>query len=214
VKQNNPSAHWDKYYKSKDVPALPSQFAVFMLGEFQPGAVVDIGCGSGRDAFYFANQHIPTVGIDGSTSAVELCNSKSDHLDHLTFIQSDINDADLPKQAEEALTEWGVSTPIMVYARFFVHAINEEGERHLFSHARTLLEKRGGVFAAEFRTTRDKSMEKVTPDHYRRFVNTADFASTASSFGFECRYSVEGFGFAKYKEDDAHVARFVLSLRN
>lgn len=69
--------YWNKYYNSCEVPELPSQFAVFVLGEINPTAIIDIGCGSGRDALYFAGRGIPTIGIDGSASAVDLCNQKS-----------------------------------------------------------------------------------------------------------------------------------------
>jgi SAM-dependent methyltransferase len=67
-------AYWNAYYRACSVPSLPSQFAVFVLGELnEPCAVVDVGCGNGRDAIFFARQGIPTIGIDGSPAAVEVC---------------------------------------------------------------------------------------------------------------------------------------------
>lgn len=205
------AAHWNSYYSSKEVPNLPSQFAVFMLGEFQPKAVVDIGCGSGRDAFFFANQGIPTIGIDGSAAAVELCQSKVLSDSSLVFAQADVGGDRLTSIVLQQLEDWSNPFPIMLYARFFIHAINEDEESNLLRHARNILDRTGGVFAAEFRTTRDRSMEKVTPDHYRRFVSPPDFSAVARQSGFKCLYFVEGHGLAKYKDDDAYVARFILS---
>jgi len=33
-----------------------------------------------------------------------------------------------------------------------------------------------------------------------------------ANFGYKVRYNVEGYGFAKYKQDDAHVARMIVEL--
>lgn len=205
------SSHWDTYYRSRSVPDLPSQFAVFVLNEFRPAAVVDVGCGSGRDALFFASQGIPTLGVDASASAVELCSSKAGPALNATFRQADIKQPDFVAIVEDGLSARDTKGALLVYARFFIHAIDDEAERTLLRGVSHLLGRHGGVFAAEFRTTRDKSMTKVTPDHYRRFVNPADFAAEALQAGLRTTYFVEGFGLAKYKEDDAHVARFLLA---
>jgi len=213
VKEAKSGDHWDGYYKSQDTPSMPSQFAVFSFNEFFPSAVVDVGCGSGRDAFFFASQNIPTIGIDGSQSAVDLCSSRIVSNQKVSFQRHDVHSDGLSRYAIDLLDEWQVDGPILVYARFFVHAIDEDGERHLLQHAQKLLSRFGGVFAVEFRTTRDRAMEKVTPDHYRRFVNPAHFVLNAEKAGLTVTYSVEGFGMAKYREDDAHVARMLLILK-
>lgn len=64
--------------------------------------------------------------------------------------------------------------------------------------------------AAEFRTIRDAQQAKVTAEHYRRFVNPLVFMANANTAGFATDYFVEGFGYAKYKDDDAHVARCLM----
>jgi hypothetical protein len=50
---------------------------------------------------------------------------------------------------------------------------------------------------------------KVTGTHFRRFVLPASFEARALGGGFEVVYNVEGFGFAKYRQDDAYVARTI-----
>jgi hypothetical protein len=61
----------------------------------------------------------------------------------------------------------------------------------------------------EYRTFRDASGRKETDDHYRRFVTAAQTDIALAQFGFALAYSVEGFGLAKYKHDDAYVARAI-----
>ena len=51
---------------------------------------------------------------------------------------------------------------------------------------------------------------KETAAHYRRFIDPLNFLTSALARGFELHYFVEGFGYAKYNSDDAHVARVIL----
>lgn len=203
------TSHWDTYYKGANVPEIPSQFAVFALAECRPDAVVDIGCGSGRDAFFFASRGIPTVGIDGSTAAVELYRSKAEG-QPLNFIRLDINDASFSRKISPLISD---SKNAMIYARFFIHAITEEEENNFLHHASHLVKKHGGTLALEFRTPRDRALSKATPDHYRRYVEPTSFVSKSKEFDFSLEYSVEGFGMAKYKDDDAYVSRVLLTQR-
>jgi hypothetical protein len=53
----------------------------------------------------------------------------------------------------------------------------------------------------------------VTQQHYRRFVSPATFQARALGRGFEVVYAVEGFGFAKYRLDDAYEARAIFVRR-
>ena len=53
----------------------------------------------------------------------------------------------------------------------------------------------------------------MTDSHYRRFVLPASFEARALGRGFDVLYTVEGFEFAKYREDDAYVARTIFGRR-
>jgi tellurite methyltransferase len=134
------STHWNSYYQGKEVPEIPSQFAVFTLGEYRPEVVVDIGCGSGRDSFFFASLGVTTIGIDGSSSAVDLCRQKvSGH--PLQFLRLDVGDEML---ADKVLAIAGGDGKILVYARFFIHAITDEEEDNLLEQVSRLLKNRPG----------------------------------------------------------------------
>lgn len=200
--------YWDRYYASSShVPRrpLPSQFATFVAGELpEPYRVVEFGCGTGRDALFFASYGHQVIGIDGSASAieqgVELANALEEKVD---FIHAAIGTADLA-----GLVPVG-GPHTLVYARFFLHAITEAEEAAFLGCAEDLTD-RGDIMAVEYRTIRDSSGFKETDTHFRRFLNPADFQYAAGRHGFRVRYAAEGYGFAKYRQDDAYVARAIL----
>lgn len=201
------SAYWDKYYagSTKQTRPVPSQFAVFVAGELPgPHRIVEFGCGNGRDSLFLANNGHQVIATDGSSSAVDSGAALADQLgEKLEFMVADVNTPDLASQ----ITEGGDHT--VVYARFFVHAITEEEEAKFLDTAAALT-KSGDLLAVEYRTVRDQSGAKETGAHYRRFVSPAHFDHAAAQRGFSVQYAVEGFGFAKYKHDDAYVARRIL----
>lgn len=200
--------YWQEFYSSQQTRQLPvpSQFAVFVAGELmQPHRIIDLGCGGGRDSMFFASRGHVVSGVDGSDAAIQNCRALASEkgLAGLEFSCAQIGDTDLPARLRRA-----EGLPVLVYARFFLHAITDEEEAHFFELSRRLTEG-GGMMAVEFRTMRDMAQQKVTGAHYRRFIDPVMFNARALGAGFAPRYFVEGFGFAKYKDDDAHVARFI-----
>lgn len=200
--------YWQSYYsarKPSTVP-IPSQFAVFVAGEMMgKHQVFDIGCGGGRDSLFFASHGHDVIGMDGSQAAVDNCTglASSAGLPNARFVCASVGDA-LSGEGVDVSRE----LPRVVYARFFLHAITEQEEAKFLELASALAAD-GGSLAVEFRTMRDVAQEKVTESHYRRFIDPVLFNARALRAGFEPRYFVEGFGFAKFKNDDAHVARFI-----
>lgn len=206
--------YWDGFYKSQTAASLivPSQFAAFAAIEFggNVDTVVEVGCGSGRDSIFFAASGFKVIGLDESGVAVDSSRKLADaNSVKAMFLHFGISDLGAAKGIQEYADE---NTRMAMYARFFLHAINEQEQKSFFKLARDIL-KPDGLLAVEFRTDRDQKQEKVTPEHYRRYIEPACFAATASDEGFKTNYFVEGFGFAKYKADDAHVARFILQKR-
>jgi hypothetical protein len=72
--------------------------------------------------------------------------------------------------------------------------------------------KSGEKIAFEFRTKRDELLKKTTSSHYRRYIDPVSVIEYLINSKFEILYFVEGFGFAKLKQDDAHVCR-ILSIK-
>jgi SAM-dependent methyltransferase len=202
--------YWNEYYSShaSTVRPLPSQFATFVAGELAgPSRVVELGCGNGRDSVFFASYGHAVTGVDGSEAAVESCTALAKALRvNADFLVSRIDDPQLPQRI--GATE----VPLVVYARFFVHAITDAEEQD-FLRLAAAITKPGDLLAVEYRTVRDQSGAKVTGAHYRRFVTPATFQARALAQGFEVDYATEGFGFAKYRQDDAYVARELFTKR-
>ncbi len=213
---DSPSRYWNEFYASHSSGLKkPSQFATFILGELDERSFIcDVGCGTGKDALFFASHGHHVVGVDGSEEAVGFCNesAKSLSLDTRFFCSSVQSLSDSPVLDDSV--SLSAASPLVVYARFFLHAISEEDEDTLLEWVRNVSEttSRSVKFAAEFRTHRDATLPKSTSQHYRRFINPIDFMSKSVRNGFNVDYFVEGFGFAKYKNDDAHVARCIISI--
>ncbi len=203
--------YWEDYYRHENAPLIPSQFAVFAMNEYpEIRTVVDIGCGNGRDSFFFAAHIKRVLGFDGSEAAIEACEQRKAALgiSHLSFVNSDVSnlaETIAPLLANE-------SPPIMLYSRFLLHSLTADQEEILIHNVRSILRKTSGIFIAEFRTVKDSDLRKETAPHFRRFVNPSEFLGRCRQHSLQPTYFVEGTGFAKYRRDDAHVARVILQL--
>jgi SAM-dependent methyltransferase len=202
--------YWDTYYskgKESAAPICPSQFAAFIASEvimFNP-VIVDIGCGNGRDALFFSQYGFRVIGVDASARAIQQCKQKQGERGDAIFVCCNISRLHL---AEEII-EFAGDSPVVMYARFFLHAVSERDERQFFEIAKSVC-RSGGLIAVEFRTDKDRELLKVTGEHYRRFINPNDFLRRAGERGYVPAYYAEGFGYAKFRSDDAHVARVIL----
>ncbi len=203
--------HWDTYYGTNDrisAPLAPSQFAAFVLSEIQPPEtqLVDFGCGNGRDTLFFAHHGSKVIGVDASQVAIDSCAKRANGA--AEFLCTSVNAPDLRNVLAQKL-DTSPARETVLYARFFLHAITQDLQDTFLAVCRSVLQTGGKCFF-EFRTERDQFQTKITPDHYRRFISPLAFFADARKAGFEVAYFVEGFGFAKYRQDDAHIARFIL----
>lgn len=214
VLQLQKDSYWNQYYTHRAPPSLPSQFAVFVLGEIgNISTIIDIGCGNGRDSLFFASQGMTCIGVDGSISAIAQCRSSAAGLTNVDFVHSALTTNTLLSALRTRLDSRAAEGPVVVYARFLLHAVTDEEESDFIRLVDGLLEGRPGYVALEFRTKRDMLLPKTTDAHYRRYVDPVHFFSKTHNHGFEVDYFVEGFGYAKHRRDDAHVARFILKKR-
>ena len=207
--------YWDGYYERRPTVSIPSQFAVFVCDYLQPGQnVIEFGCGDGRDSLFFASQGYRVLGVDASAEAISLSRDQRErrHGAAAEFrqlrVRGDWSASAVTGVAAELRELLDPCQPTAVYARFFLHAITDEEEVAFLRLVKELLS--GGLCAVEFRTRRDSSLKKETSAHYRRYIDPLCFHAEAAASGLEPVYFVEGFGYAKRKGDDAHVARFVL----
>ena len=203
--------YWDRYYAGSDQlngnNRCPSQFATFVLSEYiQTDNFFDIGCGNGRDSFFFAAHGKRVVAIDASVVAVNQ-NSNNGLLNNkLRFEKIDF------RNKKEINYFLGLHKNELhnsvIYSRFFIHAIDFDAQENFIYFCRNSLGP-DGVICIEFRTNNDTDREKITDDHYRRFVDPVEVGKRFSIAGFENTYLVAGTGYAKKGKDDAHVARMI-----
>lgn len=199
--------YWDSFYKGDNRKlSLPSQFAVFIANEFleKINTVFDIGCGNGRDSLFFDSIGLRVIGIDASTTSI----SKLQNLQtSARFVASDISSNQLSSSLSDLVNS---QDSVLFYSRFFLHAISDQEEKYFWEFVSSFKATNTYV-AVEFRTHRDELLSKSTANHFRRFLRPSDLLERALMHGFKCSYFTEGFGYAKYNDDDAHVARILLS---
>jgi ubiquinone/menaquinone biosynthesis C-methylase UbiE len=65
--------YWNKFYKLKKTYDKPSNFAKFIKKKFLSKKIYlfEIGCGDGRDSFYFKNYVKKVIAIDQSRSIIK-----------------------------------------------------------------------------------------------------------------------------------------------
>ncbi len=206
---NSLASYWDAFYAMEGMRRIPSQFAAFVLNEFSDKTTfIDCGCGNGRDSFFFAAHQKNTIGVDASPVAIKKnqADAASLGMENLKFLTLDFSD---PVSLHEFTERQGCSIPnAVLYARFFLHAINEIIEANFFDFCTKLMDETS-VLCVEFRTEKDASRHKETAAHYRRFIGLEHVMNVAMQYGLKLTYSVEGCGYAKYRGDDAEVARMI-----
>jgi tellurite methyltransferase len=200
------SSYWDAFYSSrkKGAPAYPSQFAAFAINELvDVDGVIEFGCGNGRDSEFFAAYGFDLLGLDASAEAIELCRSRSAH-EHASYVQCPAGAA-----RDEIKGFLAGKRRVAVYARFFLHAIDEDEANVFLDLLSVVLPAQSQVFF-EYRTVDDASQDKTFgTDHYRRYLDHDDMLARIERAGFSINYQIEGHGLAKYRDEDAKVGRCV-----
>lgn len=173
--------YWQDFYSKHDIKGH-TPFAEWCLPYmWNHTYVADLGCGNGRDTYYFAKNYKRVIGID---YAVRPKNSEG-----ALFEQIHINDV--------------IEKPCfydVVYSRFFLHSIP-------YSQVANLLRWTRGLFIAEFRAKGDEP--KLYPNHPRNFIDGNSFLKDLDRFGFDIIHYEKGRGLAKYKGEDPLIIRVV-----
>tara|TARA_Y100000296_G_C5128664_1_gene234263 strand:- start:301 stop:906 length:606 start_codon:yes stop_codon:yes gene_type:complete len=193
-------SYWENFYNSKEAKQLnvPSDFAIFTsdcLQESklsQDAKILDLGCGTGRDTYYFLNLGYTNVcGLD------KIC-PEGDH-----FVKGDLIE--------------NIQHSDVFYMRFFVHAVDEERLDVILSKIDKAMDKDGLVFI-ETRSTKglssgDKTLvnfkSSVGEKHFR-MLYSLEYLKAKVEKNFTMLYCVEEKGLAKYKQEDPYIIRMVL----
>ena len=199
------NAYWDDYYSNHKVPAIPSNFAETILKYVNKDkTLIELGCGNGRDSFYFARNHVHTIALDLSKAAIEL-NASFGH-ENVSFEIADFT----------ALGKDQFSNVGNIYSRFTLHSIDHNSYLRTIDWCSAALSS-GDLLFLEARTTNDPLYgqgEKVgegeyITTHYRRFVEIKDVMKELEERGFKLEHASENFTDSWYKDDHAAVYRIV-----
>jgi len=205
--------YWDRFYFSHKEFKKPSNFAKFIKKKFinKRTKLLEIGCGDGRDSFYFFKYSKKIYSIDQSKLVIKknIQIVKKRKIKNLFFKKININSSQFQKLRNFNL----------IYARFFLHAINYEEEK-IFINFLKKYSKKNVLVTLEFRTTKDRLLnkgikiskyERIT-DHYRRFINVKDFVNKLKINKFKIIYLKQGKNLSKYKLDNPHLCRIIFQL--
>lgn len=194
--------YWNNLYAGKLGNREPSSFALHVL-ESLPGnsTMLELGCGNGRDAFFFAEHGHQVYAID--QSAVVINRIKGENINprfHCRDIRSDRKP--FPFRVDHG------------YARFFLHALNKseaDAAIRLMSHVLP----DNGLFFSESRSVKSslygvgETVEDdiYITDHKRRFIHRDELIQQLELNGFIIDQVVESDGLAVYMDDDPVVIR-------
>ena len=205
-KQNE---YWNKFYEKFNVKKA-SNFAKYLYKKnfiSKKSKILEIGCGNGRDTFFFLKKNIKTIAIDKSYKAIKKNKKKIDSV----FYCNDISKIDL-----KDINFYKKYKCNLVYARFFLHSLNFRSEKFFFDFCAKILPQNGKILL-EFRTIKDPLIlkgKKISPteritDHYRRFIDPALLLTTIER-KFVPIFMVQRFGLARFKKENPHVCRIIL----
>ncbi|MBB6021632.1 SAM-dependent methyltransferase [Paenibacillus sp. JGP012] len=212
--------YWNQFYKNFNL-VEESTFCKFVKALINDTEikVLDVGCGSGRDAFSFARSGYEVIGIDRSEESIKFNNKIKEDFseinDKISFHTIDISNKE---EFSNYFTSFRKSSTnknrkILVYLRFLLHSITEETEEKLLEVLSKNMIK-GDVIAAEFRTIEDRDIDKHFQNHYRRFVIAEDLLGClVEKYNFEKKYYKKGQGMSIYKSEDPYLARLVVQRR-
>lgn len=203
--------YWANFYSRTRYTAGSTFFSFVDARPDTPTTIIDIGCGDGRDACAFGDAGRTVLGLDQSPVGIANAGERAAALgvaDRVRFRVCDVADVDDLGRAMDEV-EQQAPGPVLFYLRFFLHAIPEDVQAGLMkaiaTHARS-----GDLFAAEFRTDKDRANAKVHTRHYRRFQDASVFRTALQDeHGFEVLHFEEGTGLSPYQEEDPVLCRVV-----
>lgn len=208
IKSRNNENFWNKFYKKKLILNKPSNFALFILKFIKKKhtKIVDVGCGNGRDIFFFKKNKIEFFGIELSKSASNLIKTKLN------------KKSEKKKIFNENFVKFNYKKNIdgefSIYSRFTWHSINKKNET-IFLNKMSKIPNLKYLFI-ETRSDKDElcgvgkkiSKNEYITDHYRRFINKNDLLKKIKR-SFKILYIKESKGFSKFKNENPCLIRLI-----
>ena len=203
---------WSRFYAAYGtrIPTDPSSFAVWVAEREEPGELVDLGCGTGRDSIFFAERGFRVTAIDAAmrparrmfrdlpaSTRPQVLRTNLDSLRETLLVGTEL----AHERAER-----------VVYGRFLLHELSDVGRENAWRFMNMALSS-GGRGYLEFRTHRDKRLPKQFESKFRRFLHPADMEQEAERFGLRVIERQSGRGWSPLGVEDPHLCRMVVEAR-
>lgn len=202
------AGYWNSFYhnENQDI-SNPTLFAQWVRKTYlnPEEKLLEIGCGNGRDAVYFAKENMIVTAIDGSQTAIRRLIKQG--VKNTTFINGDF-------VLSEAIYE---NKYKYVYSRFTLHSITENAQHILIEKISKSLVVDGLLFI-EARSVNDEicglgemlsDCEYIYEGHYRRFLKKDCLVEELTKMGFDIVFAAEERGYAPYRDQNPKVIRVV-----
>lgn len=203
VKKMNPNeSYWNSFYnQNNELPPEPSNFAFYVLNFLQAlpdknsqKYILDIGCGNGRDSYFFASHSFKVTGID-SFSNIET--------DQFKFLQKNIFDCELSRFD-------------VFYLRFVIHTLTEPECDQLFDRLALLPPE--SLIAIETRSTTNITEEEKSETFFKspigrehfRMLYSKNYMDKKLSEKFIFLESSDSSDVAKFKSENPFCLRYII----
>ena len=202
--------YWNALYQTQHDILKPSSFAKMVRKKYAAPmqSLLELGCGNGRDAVFFANEGVKVTAIDQCENAINAIKEHNQHLANCVFIPDDFTEL---RDFENPFD--------IVYSRFTLHSVTETQEKRTLRWAHGNL-RGGGYFCIEVRGQKNEIYgmgEKVEGEtdayihdsHYRRFLNFDKLCESLKSLGFCLNFAAEAKDFAPYAGQNETFIRII-----
>jgi tellurite methyltransferase len=199
--------YWNNYYSINSETKINSSFSEFISSFLtEDDRMIELGCGDGRDAFYFAKKGLVVHAIDQSEEIIKV--NKTKNTDGVFFHCADFTIDPVFLDRDQRVKH--------VYSRFTLHSINKIDFESTLDWIYGRLEV-GGYFHFEVRSCNDPLFgvgeslgdNGYYSSHYRRFFSPRETLVQFSDRGFHAVIFVEDFLSANIETDKSVVIRAV-----
>lgn len=207
------AGYWNSFYAGHEIaaPSQPSPFAKWVNEQLESSvAVVEVGCGNGRDSRFFALHGRPVMAFDQSAEAINLVLEAATHddLDNLNAAPVSVEELATSATSEQVRGLVG-SEQVAVYARFLLHAITEDEQKEFLAWLDGFL-RSGESCYLEYRAADLSGDQYVFGNHYRRPVTASELSEQCKALGFDVVASDESRDYAPYRGEYPLVGRTVI----
>lgn len=132
--------YWKNFYKKQNENLKPSLFAQYVCSHYAvpQKTLVELGCGNGRDAVFFANERLNVTAYDQCEDEIKFLVVRYEKLQNITFRMGDFSALADSEKAD------------IIYSRFTLHSGSKEQEQRTMAWAFRNL-KNGGHYCMEAR---------------------------------------------------------------